>query len=68
MIQNPCVPGCPKRTGECHATCKKYAIYAAQQEKLARERQQKNDEAWNAEAGLRRVIHLNDRAKKRGRA
>ena len=39
-MKNPCEKDCPRRNGECHATCEDYAAYAAWREELRAKRQE----------------------------
>ena len=42
LYENPCLPDCPDRNGECHAKCEKYKKFAEGRQKLYEEKKRLN--------------------------
>lgn len=55
MKNSPCVKNCPDRNAECHATCEKYAAFAAWCEK-ERERRHMEGSLKSMGPGLKRAL------------
>ena len=66
-MKNPCVKECPRRTAECHASCKDYAKFAAWRAEERRKKQEKQAEKVGLSHGVRRLFAMrfyNDNHKK----
>lgn len=57
MKDNPCEKDCPDRNAECHATCEKYAEFAARCEK-ERERRHMEGSLKSMGPGLKRALRI----------